>query len=244
MTRRRFFVPHALIHDQSASLPPDQAHHLRDVLRLRTGAEVEIFDGEGHSYTGVVRNTDEEVVIERLERITRVEPPALELILALALAKPGGFEWVLQKATELGVTEVVPLVTRYSQVRITGQKLDSRLTRWNRILREASRQCGRSAVPKLSAPRAFAEFASANPYDAKSFFLYEQGTKPLETEGSATRALLCVGPEGGWHSDEVELAERAGWRVFRLGPRVLRTETAAVAALAILQHRFGDLGKC
>ena len=137
MSRRRFFVPRDQIRDGRALLPADQAHHLRDVLRIRSGAEVELFDGEGSCYTGKVEIHRAEIRIVALRKTEPAENPWTRLILAPALIKSERFEWILQKATELGVREFIPLKTRFSDIRISDSKLEARLQRWQRVVREA-----------------------------------------------------------------------------------------------------------
>lgn len=244
MPRRRFFVSPENIKNGIATPSPEEIHHLRDVLRLRSGDVVEIFDGKGNAFLGRVQIQGAAISLSSLERIEAARESQIGLVLALALSKGNRFEWALQKATELGVEEFMPLMTRFCGVRIAESKLPDRLKRWQRIVREAAKQCGRSMVPKIRRPCEFAEFLAYDPYpEAAKFLFYERATR-LWDEPSITseRMVLCIGPEGGWEPAEVEAAGMARYRVFSLGPRVLRTETAALAAVAILQFRHGDLG--
>ncbi|PYV05679.1 MAG: 16S rRNA (uracil(1498)-N(3))-methyltransferase [Acidobacteria bacterium] len=244
MPRRRFFVPPENIKHGIARLPPDQIHHLRDVLRLRPGDPVEIFDGKGVGYRGKVAREGSDVVVVDLQEIEPRPQAPLRLMLALALTRSDTFEWIIQKAAELGAAEIIPLVTRFSEVRITESKLEARMARWQRILREACKQCARSSVPELRAPLAFEEFLKSELYqDACRCLFYEKASVPWSGNPAlSSRFLVCIGPEGGWDAGEVETAIRAGFRTFSLGPRILRAETAAVAVLAIFQYLLGDLG--
>lgn len=144
---------------------------------------------------------------------------------------------MLQKVTELGVDEIVPLETRFSEIRIPQGKLDSRLERWRRIVREASKQSRRTSIPLILRPVKFNEFIFAERlHHLTRILLYEKATMHWSNACLPTeRVLVCIGAEGGWHADEIETALGAGFGVFSLGPTILRAETAAVAALAIIQ---------
>src|SRR5262245_54007995 len=152
MPKRRFYVPPEAIDGDRARLPAEEAHHLTHVLRLGAGAVVEIFDGTGRAYQGVVAGQEPDVRVEALRAIESAAESALELRLGLGLIKPARFEWALEKATELGVAEVVPLLTRFAEVRIPEVKLAGRLERWERIARGAAKQCRRVSVPRLRRP--------------------------------------------------------------------------------------------
>jgi 16S rRNA (uracil1498-N3)-methyltransferase len=244
MTRRRFFVPLGKIRDGVARLSFDEIHHLRDVLRLRPGDQVEIFDGEGNGYVGKVEASGSELVVGSLQRIEAATESPVHVVLALALAKPDRFAWALQKTTELGVQEIVPLQARFSPVRLTEDKLQASMERWRRIVQEASKQCGRVSIPRIHQARQVLDFLTGKefPNSARLFFDEKSPECWGSTFGRSARFVVCIGPEGGWDQAEVEAADRAGYQIRNLGPRILRTETAAVAALAILQFQGGGLG--
>lgn len=240
MSRRRFYIPPGSIRDGAAVLPSDQAHHLRDVLRIRSGEVVEIFDGSGDGYAGDVEFRDSEVRVCRLQKLVSWESP-ISLVLAVALIKSAKFELVLQKATELGVEEILPLNTRWSDIRIPDAKIPARLDRWNRIVRESSKQCRRFSSPRIHPPRDFEEFLKSEEFSAfPKFLFYEKSGNPWrpDRETLSGKVLLCIGPEGGWEDQEIVLAEAADCRIVSLGPRTLRAETASIAALSILQHHI------
>ncbi len=241
MTRRRFYVPSDSIQDGNAVLPSSQAHHLRDVLRIGTGEIVEIFDGEGSGYIGKVEIQDSQVVVHGLRGLPAEESQA-RLILAAALIKSAKFEWILQKATELGVHEIIPLKTRLSDIQIPAGKITPRMERWDRLVREASKQCRRLTAPRVHAPRSFGDFLASEEFsDYMKLLFYEKASEPWLPHRSALswRVVICIGPEGGWESGEIEQAGAAGYEVFHLGPRILRAETAAIAAVSIIQHHLG-----
>jgi 16S rRNA (uracil1498-N3)-methyltransferase len=237
MSRRRFFVPREQIRDGVASLPPDQVHHLRDVLRLKAGEVVEVFDGEGCGYLGKVQVHGTHIRIEGLEELPLPEQSRVWITLAPALIKSDRFEWILQKATELGADEIIPVATRFSEIRVPRSRVESRLQRWHRIVREASKQCRRLTIPQVRAPVQFQELLSLEqPPSTTRLLFYERAATSWRGACSLTdRVLICTGPEGGWDPGEVEEAGRAGFRIFSLGPRILRAETAALAVLAVIQ---------
>ncbi len=238
MGRRRFFVSAESIRDGAACLPDDQAHHLRNVLRLRNGDVVEIFDGKGGGYSGEIELLKTGVFVRRLRPIAAQES-RVRVILAAALIKPSKFDWILQKATELGVQEIIPLNTQRSDVGTGGNKTANRMQRWERIVMEASKQCRRSTLPRIHEPQSFADFLSGKEFaSCTRYMLYEQAPN-IWNPGTATFSegvVLGIGPEGGWDEGEVELAKTAGYETFSLGPWILRAETAAITAISILQH--------
>ncbi len=243
MSRRRFYVPGDSIRDGIASLPSDQVHHLRDVLRIGTGEVVEIFDGAGSGYVGEVDIRDSIAYIRNLKRIPS-EEPQVRLILAAALIKSAKFEWILQKATELGIHEIIPLKTCLSEIELHGSKIALRLDRWDRIVREAAKQCRRFAAPRVHAPQTFKDFLSIKELSpCAKFLFYEKAPVPWRLDPCALpeQVVLCVGPEGGWETSEIEQARAADYKIFSLGPWTLRAETAAIAAISIIQHQINLL---
>jgi 16S rRNA (uracil1498-N3)-methyltransferase len=245
MSRRRFYVPRDSIREGIAALPPGQAHHLLDVLRLGAGDVVEVFDGEGNGYVGEVELHDSGVFVCRLKSLPSSSLTD-RLILAAALIKSAKFEWMLQKTTELGVSEIVPLKTSLSDIQLSDSRITLRLERWDRILKEAAKQCGRFSAPRLHKPLGFSEFLDRKELSACARLLFDQkACDPWQPDKRlvSDKTVLCIGPEGGWETGEMEQAERAGYKAFNLGPWKLRAETAAVAAVAIIQHQIHLLRK-
>ena len=253
MSRRRFFAtPEQFAPDGSkVTLAPDEARHLRDVLRLGRGDEVFVFDGEGREFRCRVEDYGREGASLSVEE--EVEPARpeslLRLTLAVALLKGEKFDWVVQKATELGVTRIVPVVTKLADVRLR-DKADGarRVARLKRIALEACKQSGRARVPLIDAPTAVASLIENAHVDAahwRVMFAERSGVSLSEAiEKLAARPLAItalVGSEGGWTDEEIALAQSAGWSVVTLGGRTLRAETAAIAVATLLQHAFGDL---
>jgi len=238
----RFFIPPELISEKETRLPDAEARHLKNVLRIREGERVELFDGKGGNWNGVVEFRRGEVLVCDLEKIPSIYQPSARLALAMAMIKPARFEWALEKATELGVDEIIPLYTARGEIRISGDKIIGRLTRWDRIVKEASKQCRRADVPRVRSPLEFRGFITSEEYSVKNKILFDEKTDnqwlPNRVE-SAGDTIICIGPEGGWTEDEIESAEKTGYDVFGLGRRVLRAETAAIAAISAFQFISG-----
>ena len=253
MSRKRFFAPSNAFGLKSSSvwLLPDEARHLRDVLRLKEGDEVFVFDGEGREFRCVIQASGRSGAT--LDIINEVEPArpesSLQLTLALALLKGEKFELVVQKATELGASRIVPVVTKRADVRL--RDFDDeirRVARWQRIAQEACKQSGRARVPEIEMPIACASFIESVPSDSgewRVMFSERDGDRLVEKIKNLPAQLRAVtaliGSEGGWTDEEIKLAQDAGWSVVTLGGRTLRAETAAIAVTALLQHAFGDL---
>ncbi len=242
MTLRRLHVPGDSILDGNAVLTRDQAHYLRHVLRLRSGDRVEVFDGAGAGYSGTVRFRGAEVRVEGLARLPVADEAQHPLVLAQALIKAERFEWILQKGTELGVDQFIPLETRYCSVRVRKDRIDCRIERWRRIVREAARQCCRFTVPEICPPTDLPGLLALRELSSyRGLFLYEGARGRWDgTVADAPGYVLCVGPEGGWHPDESQAAADAGFSLFNLGPRILRAETAALAAVTLVRFRIPD----
>jgi 16S rRNA (uracil1498-N3)-methyltransferase len=240
--KKRFFIPPELICDKETRLPDAEARHLKNVLRIREGEKVEIFNGKGGGWHGVVEFRHDGVFVCELTQIhSRRQTTVTRLTLALAMIKPARFEWAIEKATELGVDEIIPLYTARSEIRIANEKISSRLTRWDRITKEASKQCRRLDVPGICPPLEFCSFLSSEKYSIQNkILLYVKSDNQWQPDQAETAGdtIICIGPEGGWTEDEIESAEKSGCGVFGLGPRVLRAETAALAALSIFQYRL------
>ena len=253
MTRRRFYAPQRAF-DSSlirVTLAADEARHLRDVLRLNVGDEVYVFNGEGKEFRCRVEDTRRDaahlLIIGEVEA-ARPESP-LHLTLGVALLKAQKFDLVIQKAIELGVSGVVPVVTNHADVRLRDDSdVTKRMARWQRIALEAAKQSGRAVVPAISEPVSFETLihdAIAKP-GSRGLLFSERGGQPLlETKellaAKGFPLIALVGSEGGWSDEELTTAQEAGWKIVTLGGRTLRAETAAIAVAVLLQHLAGDL---
>jgi 16S rRNA (uracil1498-N3)-methyltransferase len=243
MQRHRFYAPPAQINDTQITLNEDEAHHLTRVLRLSTGAQVFAFDGAGNEYACVVSHTDKRTATLTIERqLTDAVESPLELTLAQALVKGDKFDLIVQKATELGVTRVVPLITENSDIRKAEERAENKLARWRRIALEATKQCGRRRLLEISEPIRFVDFCVSDKSKIRWLLAERDGAhSPFQPIANATSATVAVGPEGGWSDDELKCARQNQYAVLQLGTRILRTETAALVAITLAQAQLGDL---
>ena len=240
MTRRRFFAPPSAFNltKRIVTLTADEARHLREVLRLKPGDEVSVFDGAGKEFRARVAQARREFAeLELDEEIEPARPESpLQLTLAVALLKGEKFDLVVQKATELGVTKIVPLITRYADIKLRDESdASKRVARWQRIALEAAKQSGRAVVPEVTSPTPFASVLE-NP----CLLFSEKGGHGL-TQIDTDTVTAIIGSEGGWADEELDQARAGGAQIVTLGGRILRAETAAITVAALIQHRFGDL---
>ena len=255
MTRRRFYAPpDAFAPDgTTVTLMPEEARHLRDVLRLRPGDEAFVFDGEGGEYLCTIiesgrGNGPASLKVHECVAPARPESP-LNLSLAVALLKGEKFDLVIQKATELGVSRIVPIATKRADVRLRNDDdAARRVGRWQRLALEAAKQSGRTRVSVISAPISFADLIESVPSSSEEMrlmFAERMGLGLVEATGEwhlrPASMTALIGPGGGWEDEEITKARDAGWIIITLGGRTLRAETAAITAAALLQHLFGDL---
>ena len=237
---RRLYVPEEQIAPQVA-LTAEQLHYLRDVLRLLDGEPLEVFDGRGTAYRAVLQGESLRIGDKLLQ-----EPRALDVVLAQALARGEKMDLVVQKATELGASRIVPLISERAVVRLDAQRGPARTQRWRRIAQEAARQCGRADVPAVDEPCSWEMLLALLRGEPERRALLLEAQEPALRLGDAARGvsriLLAVGPEGGFSPRERESALQGGFVPVGLGSRVLRTETAGLAALAVVLHVHGELG--
>lgn len=245
MQRHRFHTLKSQISDLQIVLLADEAHHLARVLRLGVGDRVFVFDGEGSEWECEIAGVGKrEVELNIVRQLTdEVESP-LRLTLAQALVKGDKFDWIVQKATELGVTRIVPLMTDHSDIKRAEERAEQKLERWRRISLEALKQCGRRRLVEFAEPQRFAEFCQSLA-ETPNLIFSERGGRSLREVAAElnapTQLNVCVASEGGWSEAELQAAESNGFIAIHLGRRILRTETAAITAVALAQHLFGDL---
>jgi 16S rRNA (uracil1498-N3)-methyltransferase len=232
------------------TLAADEARHLREVLRLKVGDEVYVFNGEGKEFKCRVEETRRDaahlMVMGEVE-VAHPESP-LQFTLAVALLKAQKFDLVIQKAIELGVSAVVPIITTRADVRLRDESdVSKRMLRWQRIALEAAKQSGRGVVPVISEPVGFKAFIgeAVRPGSHRLLFSERDGQPLTEAKEllslKGPPLLALVGSEGGWTDEELAIAREAGWTIVTLGGRTLRAETAAIAVAVLLQHLAGDL---
>jgi 16S rRNA (uracil1498-N3)-methyltransferase len=241
MTRRRFHAPPTAFTQTTVTLTADEARHLRDVLRLKAGDEVYVFDGRGRELRCSVSSTKRDAAELRIEEeIEPAKPESqLQLNLCVALLKGEKFDLVVQKATELGVTSITPLITRHADIHLRDQSdATKRVARWQRIALEAAKQSGRAFVPEIGLPLAFETVLNI---EGVGVMFSERGGEAFESLTETGSITALVGSEGGWSDEEIDAARAQNFHIVTLGGRVLRAETAAIAVTVLMQHRFGDL---
>ena len=226
------------------ALPERAANHLVRVLRLREGDACVLFNGDGHDYPARLAAIGKrEARVEVLAREPVANESPLRIVLLQGIARGEKMDLILQKATELGVAAVVPVSGDRTEVRLDAERAGKRLAHWRSVLESACEQSGRARVPALGAPATLDAAARAIDGEGLRLVLDPQGEHRLDSLHSPAggNVWIAIGPEGGWSPRDRTILQAAGFNGLRLGPRVLRTETAGLAAIAALQARFGDL---
>lgn len=246
----RLFTPEDLAGRETITITGDQAHYLLNVVRVQAGERFVMVDGAGRQYELAAEAPAKGRLVARImARLETPPPPALQLDLYLAVLKGGNLELAVQKATELGVARIVPMITRRTVARVPPDRAQARMDRWRKVALEAARQCGRTEAPRLEAPHdwdgALASWRASGtpgimPYEALAGDDAAQGLREtLAGLMQTSRMAVFIGPEGGFEPAEVEAAREAGLALVSLGRRVLRAETAAIAVCAIVMHEMG-----
>ena len=238
MRLSRFFVDAPLALGRH-ELPEAQAHYMARVLRLAVGAPVQLFDGSGVEFLGeLVEVSKKAVFVEVHEQIAGLAESPLHLHLGQGLSRGERMDWAIQKATELGANAITPIVSERCEVRLKDERADKRLAHWRQIAISACEQCGRSVLPVIHPPLTLAEWLAHT--DAALKLVLHPVAEPLTSHEKPASLAFLIGPEGGLSDAEVQQAQKAGFLAARLGPRVLRTETAPVVALSVAQQLWGD----
>jgi 16S rRNA (uracil1498-N3)-methyltransferase len=243
----RFYVPNPHIQDGLLKIEGDEVKHIRKVLRLKAGDEILVFDGSGKEFEGAIVEERRSSVMVKVRGIFSSKgDSSLEVTLAQSLLKGEKMDYLIQKATELGVNEIIPFFSARSVPVLEKSRRPNRHHRWEKIAVEASKQCGRGVVPKIESLQDYSSMLRAAPTDHLRLILWEgDGLKlkeVLERSGEKTKIFFVIGPEGGFSPDEVDKAKRAGFVAVTLGKRILRAETASLCLLSILQYEWGDMG--
>jgi 16S rRNA (uracil1498-N3)-methyltransferase len=241
---RRFYAPKENFGNQKIVLSLEETRHLRDVLRLREGDAVRIFDGEGREFSCRIEKIEKkETALDIIEEVAAPAPASnLDLTLAAALLKGEKFDLVVQKACELGVAGLVPVIAGRTDVKL--RDAEKKVERWRKIALEAAKQSGRADLMRIEMPAQFADFlknSAARQLDDEKLLLFsERDGESLEAIEAAKKITAIIGSEGGWEDSEIEAAKNSGFQIVTLKGRILRAETASIAVAAVLQHRFGD----
>ena len=241
----RLHVDGPLAIGERIALPETAAGHLVRVLRADIGDACVLFNGDGHDYdariTAIGKRSGE---VEILAARTLDNESPLRITLLQALARGEKMDWILQKATELGVAAVIPVESERSEVKLDSERAGKRVAHWQSVIVAACEQSGRAVVPAIAPPQPLANALRALPSSsALRLLLDPKAGQALDVidEHPGRELVLAIGPEGGWSPRDRELLRAAGFEGMRLGPRILRTETAGIAAIAVLQSRFGDI---
>ena len=244
----RFYIKPLEEGSKNLLIEGEEAHHLQKVRRLKTGELLTAFDGQGNSYKAQITAVLKDKIQARILETRRREGESpLSLHLVQALLRAEKMDWVVQKAVELGVSRLTPLIAGRSIIKLAPGDIHPKKERWQKIAREAGKQCGRSSLPVIEPPTPWEQWIKGPFPEYGRFFFYEgEKKKKLKILSHKMRGinsvLVALGPEGGWEPREVEALQAEGFLSLSLGPRILRAETAALAAVTLMQHIFGDLG--
>lgn len=238
----RFFCNEPMRVGAKFELPQEVAHHAVRVLRLGLGDTIVLFDGSGGEFRASLLEGGRgaTVQIEAFEPVQRESPLAATLVQALPASDK--MDWIIQKAVELGVTAIMPVIAERSVVRLSGERAEKRVAHLRGVARSACEQCGRNIIPAVEAIASLTDFLAAPvPFNMLRLVLSPGGGSKIAALAPPEQGvMLLVGPEGGWSDAEMAAIRACGWTELTLGPRVLRTETAGPAALAALQACWGD----
>ncbi len=241
MRTPRIYTAQALQAGQLVRLEGSASRHLCQVLRLRGGDPLILFNGRGGEYRAELETADARACSVRLlEHDPNERESPLFIHLGLGLSKGDRFEWALQKATELGVSRITPMLTERTELRLDAARMEKKLTHWQRLIESSCEQCHRTRLPLLDASCEWQSWLG-QASDVPSFILHPNSAGSRLTESNPpTTVRLAIGPEGGFSANEIEQALQAGFQPLALGPRVLRTESAPLAGISVLQWLWGD----
>ncbi len=227
---------------QELELSPGPAQHLGRVLRMQPGQQIRIFDGRGHECLATLVQADKRRVVARLDQAlpATTESP-LQVHIGQCLSRGDRMDYAVQKATELGMASMTPLFSERCEVKLKGERQDKRTQHWQQVAVSACEQSYRAVIPEIAPPQPLSQWLQGVQADLK-LVLHHRTPRPLRDLPAPGSIALLIGPEGGLTPDEISEAEAAGFTSIALGPRVLRTETAPVAALSLLHYLWGDLG--
>ena len=229
----------------SVALPEAAAIHLLRVLRLQAGDACVLFNGDGCDYSARITAIDRRQVrveVESMQSLDNESP--LRIVLLQALARGDKMDWILQKATELGVYAIMPVMSERSEVKLDAERSGKRASHWRNVIVSACEQSGRATVPSIAIASSLEQALKVLPEGSQRLLLAPSAPRGLGGLAVSRHCLqvLAIGPEGGWSARDIMLLTSAGFAEVRLGPRILRTETAGIAAISVLQSLFGDLG--
>lgn len=246
---RRFLIKKKKIRDGRITLQGSDARHIRNVLRMKPDDGIFLFDGEGMEYSGKIARISKDSIDVSIHRQNSIHAESpVSITLAQAFLKDKKMDSLVRQMTELGICRWVPFFTERSIPKPDHKRVTARQDRWHKIAREASKQCGRGRFPEIVAPMRFDEVAALGCDSDLAIVFWEKATQSIyevQSQQDIDRPkhlFVMMGPEGGFSDKEINHLDGAGFFVVSLGPRILRAETAALAACSIVQHRFGDMG--
>ena len=243
MRTTRIFFDGSLHYGEQLTLSRDQIHYLGRVLRLKSGSRVNLFNGTGSEFACEIMQLDNKSgTISVGEPVFSATESPLNICLALGLSKGDRFDWAIQKATEWGVTEIQPLFSERTEIRLSGDRIEKKVLHWQAVVRSACEQSGRTKLPQVQPPAHLDSYLKRH-ISGEKLVLDPQADARLSTHNfdvSSSSVALLIGPEGGLSEGELARIKQVGFVAVSLGPRVLRTETAPVAAISVIQSRLGD----
>ena len=238
----RIYYPFELSTDTYVTLTDDATNHVANVLRAKTGQAVVLFNGDGNEYSAQLSEVAKRRVSVRVDSklSISIESP-LSIHLGQGISRGDRMEWVIQKSVELGVTEITPLITERCGVRLSKERWSKKHEQWQKLAIAACEQCGRNVLPVLHSPSLFTDWVNLSTNQVR-LTLHPRAEKAFRhVTMPPAGARLLIGPEGGFSEQEIYRTEQNGFQTIQLGPRVLRTETAAITAISALQAIHGDL---
>jgi 16S rRNA (uracil1498-N3)-methyltransferase len=236
----RALLPEATASGQTIELPPAVFQHLVKVLRLSAGADLQLFNGIGQRFSAQLIDVGKKSAnVEIIEELTSMTESPLQTHMGLVMSKGDRFDYALQKATELGVTHITPLTSERCDLKLKADRIEKKMQHWQGVIASACEQCYRDVVPTLAPIQSLSQWTSEQSSDVK-LVLHTATTQPEWQTAAPSSVSFLIGPEGGLTDEEVKHSKAQGFDAWQLGPRILRTETAPVVILSLLQQRWGD----
>lgn len=237
----RIYTEQVLASGFQLELEPGPSAHIARAMRMRAGDSLILFNGRGGEFAASINTVVKKTVLLDIgaHSDTETESP-LAIHLGIAISRGDRMDWVIQKATELGVKSLSPLLSERTEVKLKGDRADKKRNHWQQIVIAACEQCGRNQLPEIMPVQNLPQWLEITQADRK-FVLHHRALAEAGAQATPASIALLIGPEGGLSDGEIELAEEGGYQSLRLGPRVMRTETAPLAAMSILQARWGDM---
>ncbi len=240
----RIYITTLLSTDSEITIEGSAANHIGRVLRLKSGDEITLFNGKGGEYSATLTSIERQTIYAQVGKFNpRESESPLQITLAQGISRGERMDYTLQKSVELGVNRIIPLTTERCGVKLDEKRSTKRLLHWQGVIISACEQCGRNRIPEIQPITSLAHWLDENHTETQPFVLHHRATHSLRQLTSPSGPIsLLIGPEGGLSDNEIESASQSGFQGIQFGPRILRTETASIAALAALQTHWGDLG--